>query len=223
MVRARALARPSAFFKPFINILSYFLHTENWLNEPQHVRLNIALRLELATGEQLIWSAIPDPNRMRVVFWLWLFAVPWLLFALFWEGIAISMMVGGIVQNDPNFSWWMMIFPFFGLPFVAIGLWLVNKPLAVLADARHQIHALTNRRLITLTMRKDKNLKSVEIAKTGLISRKEKADGWGSLVIETGSHRDSDGDQITDRFEFYGIPKVARVDRLLHDAITAHP
>jgi hypothetical protein len=149
--------------------------------------------------------------------------VPWLLFALFWEGVASSMMVAGLVQNDPNFSWWMMIFPIFGLPFVAIGVWLVNKPLAVLADARHQIHALTNRRLITLTMRKDKAIKSIDIAKTGPVSRKERADGWGSITIESGSHRDSDGDQITDRFEFYCIPEVVKVDRLLRDALTAYP
>jgi hypothetical protein len=221
MVRARALARPSDFFKLFINILSYFARMDNWMDNPESVRLNVALRQELAIGETLLWSAMPDPKRMRVVFWLWLFAVPWLLFALFWEGIAISMTVGGLVQHDANFSWWMMIFPMFGLPFVAIGFWLVNKPLIVLADARHQIHALTNRRLITLTMRKDKDLKSVDIAKTGPISRKEKADGWGSITIETGSHRDSDGDQITDRFEFYGIPEVAKVDRMLRDARAA--
>jgi hypothetical protein len=181
-------------------------------------RLTNELRRELATGEQIIWSARPDPKRMRVVYWAWAFALPWTLFALWWEGIALTIFIYGLITADPNFTWLAIIFPIFGLPFVGVGLWMMNKPLAILADARHTIHALTNRRLITLTMRKGKDIKSVEISKTGPIVRKEKADGWGYLSVETGSHVDSDGDRITDRFELGGIPEVAKLERLLREA-----
>lgn len=188
------------------------------MTEPVSMRLNAALREELSAGEQILWSGMPDPKRMKVVFWLWAFAIPWTLFALFWEGTTLTMMVAGVVQEDSNFSWIMMIFPIFGLPFVGIGLWMMNKPFAALADARNQIHALTNRRLITLTLRKAKELKSVNITKTGPIIRKEHPDGWGNLTVQTGSHTDSDGDRVTDTFEMYGIPDVAKVERLLQGA-----
>ncbi len=188
------------------------------MHQPQRAKLETALRQELLPGEQLLWSDMPDPARMRVVFWLWAFALPWTLFALFWEGTTLAMVIAGVFGTSKGFSVWMIIFPIFGLPFVGIGLWLMNKPLATLADARHQIHALTDRRLMTLTMRKEKALLSADINKTGPIHRKEKADGWGSLSIETGSHVDSDGDRITDKFEIYGIAEVAKVERLLRTA-----
>lgn len=188
------------------------------LKQSQNTILDGALRQELAAGERILWFAMPDPKRMKVVFWLWAFALPWTLFALFWEGVALTMMVAGSVKNDPNFSWIMMIFPIFGLPFVGIGLWMMNKPLAALADARNQIHALTDKRLMTLTLRKGKHLRSVDITKTGPITRKEHADGWGNLTVETGSHTDSDGDRVTDRFEMVGIPDVAKLERLLREA-----
>jgi hypothetical protein len=177
-----------------------------------------ALRHELLDGEQVLWSGSSDPRRMNAVFTMWLFAIPWTLFSLLWEGTALLMMLGGLVNKDPNFTWWLLVFPIFGLPFVGIGFWMMNKPLAALADARHQIHALTNRRLVTLTLRKDKTFHSVDLRHTGPIRRKEKSDGFGELTIETGSHVDSYGNRVTERFEMYGIADVAQVERLLRNA-----
>jgi hypothetical protein len=191
---------------------------ERMMSKPQSAVYDAELRKELATGERVVWSARPDPKRMRVVFWIWAFALPWTLFALVWEASTVAMMVAGVVKNDPNVSWLMLIFPIFGLPFIGVGLWMMNKPFVALADARQTIHALTNRRLMSLTLRNGKSLKSVELTKLGPIVRKEKADGWGYLSVETGSHIDSDGDRITDRFELGGIPNVAELERLLRQA-----
>jgi hypothetical protein len=180
-------------------------------------RLRAALDGELIAGETLIWSARPDPRRMLVVLWFWAFALPWTLFALSWEGTSLTFFIFGLAKADPNFSWFMVIFPIFGLPFVGVGGWMMWKPVAELLDAREQIHGLTDRRILTLTMRNDKKLISVDRNKLGPIHRKEKPDGWGNLTIETGSHRDSDGDRITDKFEIYGVPDVAQLERLLRE------
>lgn len=180
--------------------------------------LRAALDDELVAGENLIWSARPDPRRMYVVFWLWAFALPWTLFALFWEGTTLSMFVYGLTNADPNFRWFIGIFPIFGLPFVGIGCWMMWKPVGTLLDARQQIHGLTNRRIMTLTLRSDKKLVSADLKKIGPIHRKEKGDGWGNLTVETGSHIDSDGDRITEKFEVYGVPEVANLERLLREA-----
>jgi hypothetical protein len=181
-------------------------------------RLRAALDNELAANETLIWSARPDPRRMLIVLWFWAFALPWTLFALFWEGTTLSMFVYGLVKADPNFHWFMAIFPIFGLPFVGVGCWMMWKPVSALLDARQQIHGLTNRRLMTLTLRKDKQLVSADLTKIGPIRRKEKTDGWGNLTVETGSRIDNDGDRITEKFEVYGVPDVANLERLLREA-----
>ena len=180
-------------------------------------RLRAALNDELITGETLLWSARPDPRRMLVVLWFWAFAIPWTLFALFWEGMALTILFFGFAKADSSFSWFAIIFPIFGLPFVAVGCWMLWKPVAALLDAREQIHGLTDRRIMTLTMRKDKKLISVDRGKLGPIYRKEKLDGWGNLTIETGSHRDSDSDRVTDKFEIYGVPEVAQLEHLLRE------
>jgi hypothetical protein len=185
---------------------------------PESARLDAELRRELIAGERVVWSAQPDPKRMRAVFWAWAFAIPWTAFSIGWTGIAATAVFAGAFQDESGFSWWAILFPMFGLPFVGIGLWMLNKPFVVLADARHTLHALTDRRIMTLTVRKEKSIKSAEISTFGQVTRKEKPDGWGSLTIETGSHIDSDGDRITEKFELYGIPEVAKLERLLREA-----
>ncbi len=191
----------------------------NFAIDPAHTSpLRAALDDELVAGETLIWSARPDPRRMYVVFWLWAFALPWTLFALFWEGTSLTFFFFGLVKADPNFRWFLAIFPVFGLPFVGIGCWMMWKPVAALLDAREQIHGLTNLRIMTLTMRKDKKLVSADLAKIGPIRRKERRDGWGNLIVETGSHIDNDGDRITEKFEVHGVPEVANLERLLREA-----
>ncbi len=181
-------------------------------------RLDSELRRELIAGERLLWSGRPDPKRMRSVFWIWAFAIPWTMFALGWTGIAAAAFIAGLVKADPDFSWFFLFFPLFGLPFIGVGIWMLSKPFTILKDARHTIHALTDQRVLTLTHRKERTLRSVEIDKFGPITRTEKADGWGHLSIETGSHKDSDGDKVTDKFEMVGIPEVAKLERLLREA-----
>ena len=179
------------------------------------MRLESELRCELATGERILWQERPDPKRMGLVFAVWIFAVPWTAFSLGWTGIALIAYLHSFGMEDSNAAWWGWIAPLFGLPFVAVGMWMLAKPIIVLMDARYTIHALTSERLITLTSRTRRSVKSVSLAKLGPVTRKERADGWGSLTVETGSSVDSDGDRITDKFEIYAVPNVARLDVLI--------
>ena len=188
---------------------------------PVSARLDAALRAELAAGERIIWSARPDPRRMLGVLWAWLFAIPWTLFSLVWIGVASIAFVSGATGDAPDFSWWFIAMPLFGVPFVAIGFWMLWQPVAALLDAGQQIHGLTNLRLMTLTLRNGKRVVSADVAKMGPVKRKEKADGWGSISIETGSHVDSEGDRITDTFHIAAIPAVAKLEHLLRDAQAA--
>lgn len=179
------------------------------------IRLDTELRRELTAGEEILWTGIPDPKRMLFVLTMWIFAVPWTSFALAWTGIAFSAYLSGIGLENGDVAYWGWIFPLWGTPLIAVGLWMMKKPLDLLDDAKHTIHALTNQRLITLTIRKGREVKTASIAKLGPIRYKEKRQGWGDLFAETGSHIDSDGDRITDRFEIVAVPEVEKLHRLL--------
>jgi hypothetical protein len=183
---------------------------------PESVRLEHELRRDLASGEQILWQAMPDPNRLNLAFGMWLFAIPWTAFSLAWTGIALYAYLSSFGQPDVGGApWWGWVFPLFGTPFIAVGIWMLRQPFTIRADAAHTLHALTDRRLVTLSHRKVRTVKSVELKKLGPMILKERADGVGNLSVETGSTRDSDGDRVTDRFEIIGVPGVARLQRLI--------
>jgi hypothetical protein len=186
-------------------------------NDPVAMRLDQELKRELATGERVLWQARPDPGRMKIVFIMWLFAIPWTAFSLAWTGIALGAYLSVFDTDQAHIGWWGWFFPLFGLPFIAVGFWMLSRPVVALLDARHSIHALTSERLLTLTSRKQRSVKSVSLAKLGPVTRKESADGWGSLSVETGSSTDSDGDRVTDRFEISAVPDVGRLERLINE------
>ncbi len=176
----------------------------------------------LDTGEVVLWADRPDTNRLRAVYGIWLFAVPWTLFSVGWTAIAgitwlSSFSSGG---NGVRAFGWLM--PAFGLPFVGVGAWMLNKPRALIADAGKTVYALTNKRLLTVTDARTLKTRSVPLDKLGPVTCTQQRDGWGKLSVETGSHKDSDGDRVTDLFEFEGVPNVVQLDRLLRDAVERH-
>ncbi len=183
---------------------------------PEAARLERELRRDLAVGEDVLWLAMPDPNRLNIAFGMYLFAVPWTAFSLLWTGIALAAYLSSFGQANVGLApWWGWVFPLWGTPFIAVGVFMLRQPFIVRADAAHMVHALTNRRLVTLTHRKDRTVKSVELSKLGPITLKERGDGAGDLSVETGSSTDSDGDRTTDRFQITGVPNVAGLHQLL--------
>ena len=183
---------------------------------PETQRLEAELRIGLAHGEQILWLSMPDPKRLKAAFAMWLFAIPWTAFAVAWTGIALTIYVSSFgAENTGGAPWWGWVFPLFGTPFVAVGIWMLRVPFIAQADAKHTLYALTNQRLMALTHRKIKTVRSVDLSKLGPVTVKENSDGWGTLSVETGSSLDSDGDRRTDRFEIAAVPNVARLHRLL--------
>jgi hypothetical protein len=181
-------------------------------------RLAALLSAELMRGERVLWQGMPDPRRLRIGLVAWIFAIPWTLFALAWTGIALAAYLSSIDSQGSSIASWGWIMPLWGTPFIAVGLWMMYAPLKTISEARHTLHALTNARLITLTAHGEKKVKSVSIAHTGPVTCTEKRDGWGSFSVETGSHKDSEGDRVTDRFEMTGIADVTRLHRQFLEA-----
>lgn len=176
-----------------------------------------ALRRELLTGERVLWSASPRGGWLLGGFAAWLFAIPWTVFALGWEAAAFA---PWFANKTPDAIRWGfgIVFPLFGLPFIAIGFWMLSRPIQAIRQARRTLFALTDRRVIRLVEGRRREVQSVLLDQIGPIDRRERADGHGDLAIQTHSRVDSDGDRITEKFLICGVPEVARLERLLHDA-----
>ena len=164
-------------------------------------------------GEPVLWAARPDGKRQRIAFLIWLFAIPWTVFALFWESMAL-MPWWASTNAPPGIAWTFGIaMPIFGIPFIVIGLWMMWMPFAAIRKAPNTIYALTEKRLVSLVMGKKTEVRSVPMAGARQITRTEGEDGWGNLSIVVHSLVDSDGDRVTEKFEMIGIPDVAGLER----------
>jgi hypothetical protein len=179
---------------------------------PQPLRLT--LERELAPGERLLWAAQPRGSRMWTGFGLYLFAIPWTVFALFWEAMALSPWFAGDPPRAIQ-AGFGIVMPIFGLPFVLIGLAMLYAPIHAMRKARDTVHALTDKRLLTLVTGRKRKLKSAWVDRIGPIERQEDDAGWGSLKVQTHSRLDSEGDRLTEKFELTGIPDVARLEHLI--------
>ncbi len=177
--------------------------------------LDSILRRELLPGERLLWSASPAPHKLRGAFAIWLFAIPWTAFALFWEAMAFLPWMAS--SHTPSAITWSfgIIFPLFGLPFIGVGIGMLWMPFKVQRRAAQTIYGLTDRRIISVSAGKKRESASVLYSQMGPINVSADAEGYGTLRIQTGSSRDSDGDRVTERFEVLGVPDVARLEGLL--------
>ena len=95
----------------------------------------------LARGERLSWVALPAKRRARFAdYFIYLFAIPWTAFALFWEG-------GVFFQADGAARIFMMLF---GLPFVLIGFTMLASPLLGRRAKGQLVYGVTDRRALIL-------------------------------------------------------------------------
>lgn len=175
--------------------------------------LESALRAELDAGEHLRWHGRAHMGAVNcAAFGIWLFAIPWTAFALFWTFMAytgISETEGGLIKYA---------FPAFGIPFILVGLGMMAGPFLGLFANREVMHGITNRRVITLIKSgKTKRVKSLQARHIGPISRWEGKKGRGKLTIETHSTRDSEGNRKTETVDLIGIDEVQRVGELVRE------
>jgi hypothetical protein len=179
------------------------------------------LTRELA-GERILWAGQPAP---RVALWssiaIWLFAIPWLAFALAWEllalGVFINTGVGKVEGPGGIFSY---LFPLFGLPFVLIGLGLVGTPFWKAYMAKRMVHVVTDKRLVTAQLRGALfSVETIEPRRIVSITRVEGKAGLGSMSLLLGMTRDSDGDLVERRETWVGVPEVKALENVLRSVM----
>jgi hypothetical protein len=183
--------------------------------------LESILRRELMPGERLLWSGRSNPSKFRAAFLIWLFAIPWTAFALMWEVMAFMPWMASS-HTPPEITWsFGIVFPLFGLPFIAVGFSMLWMPFKARRKAAQTIYGLTDQRLLRVSAGTKRESASVLISQMGPIDVTADADGYGTLRVQTGTSRDSDGDRVIERFEVFGVPGVNRLEGLLLEQRTA--
>lgn len=172
-------------------------------------------------GERILWAGRPDAFKSFLMLTpVWLFAVPWTVFAVGWEYIALSAYFSeGKQALDGAGKVMGVVFPIFGLPFVLIGLGMMSGPFWGWWKTRRTVFVLTDQRLATVVARRGLNVTSVDILQVSSVHRIEKANGSGTLHLHLGSYRDSDGDLVEKKVTIPGVPDVRELERLVIAAI----
>jgi hypothetical protein len=183
--------------------------------------LRKSLSAELAPGERVLYAAQPDWRAE----WGKLLAI--LIFGLGWSAISLlffGMSIGGLLGLVPFMSngkpagLSMMLFFFvLSLPFVAIGLAMLAAPFLGIRKSRHTVHVVTDARLLSVYVGRDKGAESYPFAKVNFIKRRDHRDGTGNLSIGYGVEKDSDGDPRPLTMDWSGIPDVRRAEVIIRE------
>ncbi len=165
-------------------------------------RLVLALARE-AGGERVLWQAGRiariDPKSFAIYF----FAIPWTAFALLWTTLAAA---GASAFDGVGVLAWA--FPLFGVPFIAVGAAMMAAPFYGYHTAAKTLYAVTDRRLVRLTLGRSLKVHTIPGERLGEMQRSERPDGSGTLSFAVGVGTDSDGNRTTERFEIADVPAV---------------
>lgn len=175
-------------------------------------RLRLALERELAPDEAVPWHGWQLGQIERRLFLTYFFAVPWTAFSLMWTVLA----AGAIGVSDIGVVG--LAFPLFGLPFIAVGIWMLSRPFVPLYESGRVLYVVTDRRALKLSLGRELVVTAVPAERIGLIERREQHDGSGTLNLAVKIGRDSDGDRQTDYFTIGPVADVigaqAALDRI---------
>lgn len=171
--------------------------------------LEAILRKEMRNGEHLLWQGRMMSRVGCSQMVIWLFAIPWTAFALFWTGMAWAMTRG----VDEGFM--SYLFPLFGVPFILIGIGMLVSPFLRSMSAKYTIFGITNQRVIRLFQRKSLRTETIEASQIGNINRTERSDGSGTLTITVTNHADSRGRPT--RFKLGPVDDIRRAEERIRE------
>ena len=127
----------------------------------------------LTSGERILWADKPKPGLALQGGDI--FAIP---FSIFWTGFACFWMWGAYQSGAPIF------FMLFGLPFVAIGMYmLVGRFFFDAYQRARTVYGLTEERIMIVTGSSGQSVKSLNLRTLPDISISTKADGSGTISL----------------------------------------
>lgn len=172
------------------------------LDNARMARLRQALERELEPNEAVRWHGWQLGTVDPRTFGIYVFAVPWTAFSLIWTVLA-SAAVGA-----PGIGLVGIAFPLFGLPFIAIGGWMLSRPFAPLWERGRVLYVVTDNRVMKLALGRTLTVDTVPGERIGLARRNERSDGSGTLSLAVKIGRGSDGDKQTENFAIGPVADV---------------
>ncbi len=173
--------------------------------------LQARVKAELRPGEVVTWASQPLPARYAAkAGWSWLFFVPWTAFAIFWICGAADFQVPTFTRGRDFFALW-------GLPFVAIGVAGLSSPLWLRRAAEKVVYVVTSQRAFSIEGWRTLTVRSYLPAQLASMTRRERADGSGDLVLALEPYSGNRGMVNTRERGFLGLAEVKPVARLLED------
>ena len=140
--------------------------------------LQDAVRRELDPGEEVMWSAMPRPKYFTAqTVGMFLFAIPWTAFAVFWVAAASRFEV-------PQFNRGFDLFPLFGVPFILVGLGMLSSPLWAHRAARRTAYLITDRRAVIIEGGWSSTIRTFTPDQLGGLTRREHSDGTGDVILD---------------------------------------
>ena len=183
--------------------------------------LDLALQRELRRGERVLWRGRPMARVRHNAFGIYLFAVPWTAFALFWTAMA-SGAAFSMTEQEGGIGWASWAFPLFGTPFIAVGLGMLATPFWPLWAAPKSMFAITDQRVIRLALGRSLKAESLPAGRIGHIERSEDSEGCGMLKIAMRVGTDSEGDRHTETFNIGDVEDVLTVERTIGEMVAIY-
>ncbi|HEY2156513.1 MAG TPA: hypothetical protein VGH33_12855 [Isosphaeraceae bacterium] len=164
---------------------------------------------EVETGESIVWVGRPRRGRFFLsMLPVFVFGVPWTAFAVFWVAMASQAHAPGAMG---------IIFPLFGLPFVAIGAGMLAAPFWAQRRAGQVAYVVTDRRVIFFEPNFPSGQKVVSLrpGEFGPLERVERDDGSGDLTFAVPIAAQVRSGSTTVARRFVGVPQVREVESLI--------
>ena len=146
------------------------------------------LASELAAGERLLWAGRPRQGIfLRASDALLIpFSLLWGGFAIFWEAMALAAVASEKTHGAPQAFLW--VFPIFGLPFVAIGLYLIFGRFFLDKRLRKKTtYGVTDQRVIIRSGLFNSTTNSLNLRALSDVSLSEGSDGRGTITFGQGN------------------------------------
>lgn len=175
-------------------------------------QLTQELRREIEPSEKLLWSGFPIQGvRLRGQDAL---LIP---FSLLWGGFAVFWEYGVVTSNAPFF------FDLWGIPFVAMGLWLIVGRFFGDAWSRARtVYGVTSSRVLIVSGVIRRGTRSLELLGLSEINLSERTDGYGTITFGPMSTfnalRGWPGSNPYQSPAFEGIARARQVHQIIREA-----
>jgi hypothetical protein len=186
--------------------------------------LDAALRDELRAGEELWYSGMPAPRHFARTMWpIALFGLFFGGFAAFWiasaaAGVWFGTQSGGDAGTGEGagdgsgggspgaIGGLFLLFPLFGLPFLAVGLAMILSPVWAARRARRTVCCVTSTRALQLTVGRTLRVKSWSAGDIAEVTKTVYADGSGTILFVRSLGMNSRRRPTSTPEGFYGVP-----------------